>query len=128
MTDRAITNQQQAKRAKQREKADRERERTDLLTVVSTVQGRRFVWKLLVESAVFQQSFVPGQQDLTAFNEGRRRMGLGLMLDLAAIDVTLYHRMAKEAQHMDEADQAEMKETTDTGEHAATEEMNDATD
>lgn len=121
----------QVKRAKQLLRHRQERERADLQSVASSVQGRRVLWKWLCESAVFQQSFVPGQMDLTAFNEGRRRLGLGLMLDLAEIDVTLYHRMAKEAQALDEAD---TQSTTDSRQPKAetdspnTEETDDATD
>lgn len=117
---------QQLKRAGRIETQRAERDRADLQNVVSSEQGRRFVWKLLCESAVFQQSFVQGAADLTAFNEGRRRIGLGLMLDLAAIDPTLYHRMAKEAHDLEEAEaQGSNKEKEP---ESSTKETDDATD
>jgi len=121
----------QIKRARQLQRHRQARERADLQSVASSVQGRRFLWKLLCESAVFQQSFVPGQSDLSAFNEGRRRIGLGLMLDLAEIDVTLYHRMAHEAQALDESDLQGTRDLSDqkaTVPSPDTEETDDATD
>ena len=93
----------QVRKAKQYEKQRAEIERADLQTVLDSVQGRRFVWKLLCDAGVFRLSFVPGGTDSTAFNEGRRNQGLALLLSIQQLDHTLYHRMATEAQDLEHA-------------------------
>jgi hypothetical protein len=50
----------------------------DLLTVLSTPEGRRFVWGLVAQCGCFVQSF-NGDALATAFNEGRRSVGLSLL-------------------------------------------------
>lgn len=108
MTERAlVTNAadpRQVKKAKQTASRIRDRERHDLRAVLDLVQGRRVIWKLLCVAGVFQVSFRAGQPDLSTFLEGRREFGLQLMADVTAIDPALYHQMAKEAQHLEQAD------------------------
>lgn len=89
--------QRQVKKAKQRERWRRESELRDLSAVCHTREGRRFVWRTLTASGVFRVSFVQGEPESTAFNEGRRSLGLSLMADLHELDPSLYGRMGKEA-------------------------------
>jgi hypothetical protein len=89
--------QRQVRKAKQKERLAHERELKDLRDVCATRQGRRFVWKQLVRAGCFHQSFVPGAADATAFNEGRRSLGLALMAHIHELDAALYIRMANEA-------------------------------
>lgn len=121
MSDRALVGNaadaKQVKKAKQYDKQLKELERTDLLTILDTVQGRRFVWKQLSDAGVFRLSYTPGDSHGTAFNEGRRNQGLSLLLDVQRLDPTLYHRMAKEAHDLEEAysirpEEAEPKKPT----------------
>jgi hypothetical protein len=56
----------------------REQVRGDLLAVMETREGRRFVWKLIGDAGVFRQSFAQDALS-TAFNEGRRSHGLELL-------------------------------------------------
>jgi hypothetical protein len=57
-----------------------DRVRSDLVAVLSTPEGRRFVWDLLDEKAgTFGPSFV-GEPHSTSYNEGRRSVGLGLLV------------------------------------------------
>lgn len=105
MTDRALVGNaadpRQVKAAKKQERQNREREQTDLQTILESEQGRRFIWKQLCDAGVFRLSFIPGDSHSTAFHEGRRNQGLALMLAVNQLDPMLYFRMAKEAQDVE---------------------------
>lgn len=53
----------------------------DLLAVMGSAEGRRFVWELIGTAGVFRQSFGPDAL-ATAFSEGRRSIGLELLARL----------------------------------------------
>lgn len=57
------------------------RERNDLQTVMSTVQGRRFMWRQLERAGVFRTTFA-GHDPKTNFNEGQRNIGVMLLADI----------------------------------------------
>lgn len=59
----------------------REREIADLGEVLNTAAGQRLVWRLLSAAGIYRQSYVPDSGD-TAFNEGRRSIGLMLIADI----------------------------------------------
>lgn len=50
----------------------------DLKWLMHDKRGRRFMWRLLSETSVFQQTFMPGAPDVSAFREGQRSVGLML--------------------------------------------------
>lgn len=85
----------QVRDAKVKERFSRDRELDDLRVVLSSVQGRRFVWKVLNKAGVFRSSFTG--DNATFFNEGRREIGLMIIADVMDADETAYGRMAKEA-------------------------------
>jgi hypothetical protein len=82
-----------------REKANirREREIEDLKTVMSTAQGRRFVWRMLGQAGIFRPSFVAGSPDTTAFNDGARNQGLNLMAEVMQESPKQFLTMQQEA-------------------------------
>ena len=90
------------KKAGQQDKLKQKRRLDDLATVLSTRAGRRHVWGQLADAGVFHTSYVAGMPDQTAFNEGRRSLGLKLMADVHALDPAHYLAMATEARE-DEA-------------------------
>lgn len=67
------------------QEADRDKERERQLTVerddtqwlMSTIQGRRFVWAQLSDAGVFRTSFTGNSE--TFFKEGQRDIGLRLL-------------------------------------------------
>ena len=83
------------KKAEAREKRGREREVDDMAWVLSTPQGRRFIWRYLGECGLFRSSFVGQFQ--TFFNEGERNIGLKLLADVNDAHPEAYVIMMKEA-------------------------------
>lgn len=76
--------------------AEREAAIADLAWVMSTIQGRRFVDMLRRDTGIRAQSFRPDSHE-TAFNEGRRSVGLELEARLIAPDLAhLFDQMEKE--------------------------------
>ena len=65
--------------------------------LMGNAQGRRFVWSLLGKAGVFRSSMAPSAE-ATAFNEGRRDLGLGLLADVMRLCPEQYGRMQSEAQ------------------------------
>jgi len=75
----------------------RMRELDDVKIVMSTENGRRFLWRHLVESGIYVCSYTPGQQsDHTAFREGQRNSGLRLMEELQQASPELFLTMMEE--------------------------------
>lgn len=68
-------------KAAEEERLRREREANELRWVLSTKQGRRFIWRQLSEAGVFQSSFNTNNA-VMAFNEGRRNAGLQLLSEV----------------------------------------------
>lgn len=76
----------------------------DLLAALSVPSGRRLLWRLLDRGAeVYGQSFVPGDPLATAFQEGRRSVGLALMRELQRLSPEKYCEMVSEALSADRA-------------------------
>lgn len=74
----------------------RKRELSDLRHVLSSPQGRRFVWRYLGACGVFTQRncFEPNQ---TFYNEGRRSIGLQILSEVTEAEPSAYLTMAQEA-------------------------------
>lgn len=54
----------------------------DLRALLHTREGARFLSRLMDATGVFAISYVPGDSDATAFNEGARNVGLPIYADL----------------------------------------------
>nr|WP_250209987.1 hypothetical protein [Morganella morganii] len=79
--------------------AHREQEKranADLKSIMSTEEGRRFMWRLLSKSNVFHSSFSPDPY-VAAFKEGCRNFGLEMFDGLHRVCPELYALMADEA-------------------------------
>src|SRR5580692_7555695 len=68
----------------------------DVRWLMGDARGRRFVWDLLGRAGLFRSSMAVSAE-LTAFNEGRRDLGLGLLADLTRLCPEQYGRMQAEA-------------------------------
>lgn len=63
---------------KQHEEGKKTQGKNDLAAVMSTPEGRRFVWSLIVSAGTFEASF-QGELPLSnAFGEGQRSFGIAL--------------------------------------------------
>ena len=74
-----------------------QRDKDDLRAVLGTAYGRRVIWKLVGRCGVFRASFVQGEADSTAYNEGRRSIGSQLLMEIFDVTPEAYKEMAKQA-------------------------------
>lgn len=77
------------------QKQNQEREQADIQALLKIPEGRRFVWKLLGLSGMFRASMT-GEAMTTAFNEGRRDIGLGILLEINTCDHNAFAQMQSE--------------------------------
>lgn len=112
----------QVKAAGRKAKYNRDRVLNDLRVVLSTLEGRRFYWRLMSQCGLQTLSYLPGAKpEETAFREGMRNIGLNLFRDLADVNPEIYVTMAKENRGDDGGREADDTDTTtgDTAESGA---------
>jgi hypothetical protein len=80
---------------KRKDEQIRDRELNDVRTVMNTVEGRRFVWRMLDRAGVFRTSFTGNST--TFFNEGMRNMGLIVLADVHEACSDKYIQMMTES-------------------------------
>lgn len=84
-------------------KKEREREYEARLhcvrEIVKTGVGRAYLWRLLEDCHVFQSTFVSGEPELTAFQEGERARGLRILSDIQSAAPEKWLQMIEEASH-----------------------------
>jgi hypothetical protein len=93
-----VTEEMQEKVEKEllaRDKRLAQRRESDLSAILKTAEGRRFVWDLLGATRVMSSSFADTDR-ATAFNEGRRSIGLELLDRVQRINVETYLQMTRE--------------------------------
>lgn len=61
---------------------NRQLELEDLQALLHTRAGQRFLRRLFDRSGIFAQTLVVGSPDQTAYNEGRRAVGLSVFNDM----------------------------------------------
>jgi hypothetical protein len=59
-----------------------QRDLADLRTVLALAEGRRWIWRVLEQTAAFRASYDPDNPIRMAFAEGRRSTGLWLLAEL----------------------------------------------
>lgn len=106
---------QQVKNAGRDEKELRRRERNDIEFLLSSPQGRRFLWKLLSECGIYELSYVT-DSDMTAFNEGRRCVGNNILADILDVDPDGFTTLIKENREVEDLDEEEPEKADDDGE------------
>lgn len=73
----------------------RENELHDLKVVLSTPNGRAFVWRHLSKCGIYHSSYSPEVSQIY-YRSGKRDIGLDLLSDINALDPTLIYQIAKE--------------------------------
>lgn len=91
------TCEEQKRQVMERNRERREEEINDLRAVLSSVSGRRFIWRLLERGGVFRSSFNTESDSYTAFNEGRRNLGLLVLNDILEADLDAFTLMQRES-------------------------------
>lgn len=89
------SDEKQVKDAEYKVKSGRERDLEDVMYILSSKQGRRFIWRYLTECGIFQTSFTGNST--TFFKEGERNVGLKLMTDINESSPDAYVLMMKES-------------------------------
>lgn len=97
-TDLTALDEQRAT-AKEQSAFDRSIELDDVRWLMSGKRGRRFMWRLLGDARLYQQSF-DGNTNWSIFNEGKRSIALRLVAQIHSIEggAVLYAQMRTEAQ------------------------------
>jgi hypothetical protein len=68
-----------------------------LAAVMDTAPGRAWIYRHLADCNIWMQTFLMGSPDGTAFNEGRRSVGLRLLDDIMTCAPERYMTMIAEA-------------------------------
>lgn len=77
----------------------RAQEIEDFKTIAASVEGRRFLWRLLEKTGVYRSSFTGSSE--TFFREGQRNVGLFLIGEIHEICPEVYATMLKEQRNDD---------------------------
>lgn len=72
------------------------RDADDLRQILSTLAGRRLVWRYLTICHVFETAF-NNSGSVTAFNLGEQNIGLKLLAEINETDPEAYLKMLKES-------------------------------
>jgi hypothetical protein len=88
---------QHVAKAKSRQKTRGLQKKAAFRRFMSDPEGRMFMWDLLTLCGIFHSSFSVDAVR-TAFNEGRRDIGLRLLADINQLSPELYIRMVGENQ------------------------------
>ena len=73
----------------------RDREINDMRKVISLPEGRRVIWRILSGCGVFRASFALNSMQ-ASFNEGKRDIGISLLLDLNEADANMFAQLQRE--------------------------------
>lgn len=84
----------QIKNAEQREKLLRDQELSDLAMVASTIQGRRFLWRLIERCKVFETIWENSAR--IHYNAGQQDLGHFLMSEIVNTKQEIFFQMMKE--------------------------------
>lgn len=90
--------QGQVKSAASKVKLSRDRELSDVAIVMSTPQGRRFMWRLLSHCKTYGSVWEPSAK--IHYNAGQQDVGHFLMAEIVEANEDAYVTMAKEAKEI----------------------------
>lgn len=90
-----IDDSDRVKRRESQGNLARRRELADVQFILSTVEGRRFYWRLMRRCGIHKSSFTGN--NTTFFQEGERNIGLVMLADLEEANPDAYVLMLKES-------------------------------
>lgn len=85
---------EQIKNAKKKEKITRENELDDIRVVLSSPEGKRFLWRILAKCKTFESIFE--QSAKIHYNAGQQDVGHFLMSEIIEADEEILFRMMNE--------------------------------
>lgn len=88
---------EQVKRAGEREKTDAEQNDDDIVSLMSTASGRRFVWRRLIQDAGIMSDRYAESGERMAFLNGRTNLALPILKDIDRLCPDQYDLMRREA-------------------------------
>lgn len=86
----------QLKKAKGKVRNKEKEDLNDLAFILSTRQGRNFVWRLMRKAKVFESTFNGESERFSNFLEGQRNLGVAVFADVMKINPEAYLTMIKE--------------------------------
>ncbi len=81
------------KEDRQTQKIRQDKDDNDLRFLLSSDQGRRFIWRILELCGIYKSSFTGSSE--TFFLEGQRNIGLKLISEVLRVDPESYLKMIK---------------------------------
>lgn len=88
--------------------AKQERNIEDIKELCKTPQGRRFIWRIIIMSGIYQVGFIENEKYMY-YSEGKRELGKNVLNDLQASDQTMFAKMQSE-HYSEEKSEAVMAE------------------
>ena len=73
----------------------------DVRVLLATREGARFFSRLVELTGLFSISYEPGDATITAFNEGKRQIGLELYADLMEADPGAFRTLTEAGKERD---------------------------
>lgn len=92
-----LSDPKQVKEREAKAKLREDNRRRVLASLLSTPEGRDWMWAKLSDCNIFATTFIAGDAYASAFNEGRRSVGLALLADLMRAAPETYVAMQREA-------------------------------
>jgi hypothetical protein len=92
-----------------------EQRRQVISNLMSTFIGREWMWNILSSCGVFSTTFIMGAPDASAFNEGRRSVGLQLITDIMASCPDQYIQAQRESNERSSLDERRSSAESDGG-------------
>lgn len=86
---------QKKKKITEEQKREHQKNIDDVRKILKTPEGRRYFWRKMSECGIFHSSFNPNSNQ-TAFNEGERNIGLGMLDEINEADVAAFAQMQNE--------------------------------
>lgn len=77
--------------------SERQQDVIDFGRVLEKYEGRKFLWTMLSQAGVYGTTFRGESTHATAFEEGKRAMGLWLLEEIFTADANAYTLMRSEA-------------------------------
>lgn len=99
-----LTEKPMAIKTAKRESRKRERELTDIRSVLLTPQGRRFYWRVMESGAIFQDPFCGVDTNATNYRLGRQSISRDFLNDLMEASPDALAQMQREQASLDASD------------------------